>query len=135
MPNRVGRLHELVKGFDLHLCRICALAVHEASDHAVIRIVPHSAAGARAILHEQNLTFIESEVVVIALDEGHTLTDLTEHLLRAELFIRFAYPLFGTTQGLQAMVLAVDDPTLAGQVLRRKGYRLLAEGDLPKLGE
>ena len=135
MPNRVGKLHELVRGFDEQLCRVCAMAVHEASDHAVIRIVSNNVDGARSILKDQGLAFIESEVIAVALDPGHTLSAVCEHLLRAELSIRFAYPLFGWTAGPMAMVLAVDDLTLAGQILRRKEYRLLGEADLPKHGD
>ena len=135
LPNRVGKLHELMRAFDENLCRICAMAVHEASDHAVIRIVANNAEGARAILKAQGLTFIESEVIGVALDPGHTLSAVCEHLLRAELSIRFAYPLFGWSAGPMTMVLAVDDLTLASQILRRKEYRLLGEADLPKYGD
>jgi len=31
------------------------------------------------------------------------------------------------------VALAVDDLTLAGQILRRKEFRLLGEADLPKI--
>jgi hypothetical protein len=135
LPNRVGKLHELVHGFDENLCRICAMAVHEASDHAVVRIVPNNTVGGRKILQDQELTFIESEVLAVAIDPGHSLSAVCEHLLRAELSIRFAYPLFGWPAGPTAMVLAVDDLTLASQILRRKEYRLLGEADLPKYAD
>jgi len=135
LPNRVGKLHELVNAFEQSHCRVCAMAVHEASDHAVIRIVSNNAQGARVILKEQGLTFIESEVIGVALDQTHTLSAVCEHLLRAELSIRFAYPLFGWGAGPMCIVLAVDDLTLAQQILRRKEYRLLGEADLPRFGD
>lgn len=135
LPNRVGKLHELVHAFDENHCRVCAMAVHEASDHAVIRIVSNNALGARTILKEQGLSFIESEVIGVALDQSHSLSAVCEHLLRAELSIRFAYPLFGWSAGPMCMVLAVDDLTLAVQILRRKEYKLLGEADLPKYGD
>ena len=135
LPNRVGKLHELMHAFDENHCRVCAMAVHEASDHAVIRIVANNAEGARSILQGQGLTFIESEVIGVALDTEHSLSSVCEHLLRAELSIRFAYPLFGWSTGPMCMVLAVDDLTLAVQILRRKEYRLLGEADLPKYGD
>ncbi len=135
LPNRVGKLHEQMRAFDENHCRVCAMAVHEASDHAVIRIVANSAEGARAVLKSQGLTYIESEVIGVALDANHSLSAVCEHLLRAELSIRFAYPLFGWSTGPMCMVLAVDDLTLAVQILRRKEYRLLGEADLPKYGD
>lgn len=135
LPNRVGKMHEMTKGFDDNMVRICAMAVHEASDHAVIRIIPNNTDAARAILKEQNLPAMETEVLVVCLDHGHTITGMCEHLLRAELSIRFAYPLTGWSAGIAALALAVDDLTLAGQILRRKEYRLLGEADLPRYGE
>ena len=56
---------------------------------------------------------------------------LQEVLLAAELSIHFAYPLMLRTSPAPTIALAVDDLTLAGQILRRKEFRLLGEADLP----
>ncbi|MGH7133151.1 MAG: hypothetical protein ACREJO_14550 [Phycisphaerales bacterium] len=135
LPNRVGKMMEMVKGFDEAMCRICGLAVHEASDHAVIRIIPNNAEAARKILLEQELPWMETPVLIVCLDKGHTLSEMCGHLLHAELSIRFSYPLMAWAGSDGAIALAVDDLTLAGQVLRRKEFRLLAEEDLPKYGD
>ncbi|MCE2965904.1 MAG: acetolactate synthase [Phycisphaerales bacterium] len=135
LANRVGKMLELVKGFDDRMVRICALSVHEASDHAVVRIVSSNAEVARQILHEQGLPFMESEILVVCLDQGHTLSRMCQFLLSAELNIRFAHTLMGWSGGSPAVALAVDDITLAAQILRRKEFRLLGEADLPKHGE
>lgn len=132
LPNRVGQMLELVKGFDEHMCRICAMAVHEASDHAVVRIVPNNADGARKILREQRLTFMETAILVVALDGGHTLSGMCQFLLGAELNIRFIYPLMAWDGAPPTLALAVDDLTLAAQVLRRKDFQLMGEADLPR---
>lgn len=132
LPNRVGRLHELVKAFDDHSCRVLALAVHDASDHAVVRLLASCGADARKILDEQHLAFIEMEVLVVCMEHGQTLAQMCGHLLAAELNIRFLYPLMGWENGPPATAMAVDDPTLAAQILLRKNYRLLGEADLPK---
>ena len=52
------------------------------------------------------------------------------HLLAAELIIRFSYPLLTQRDGAPAVALAVDDNTLAGQILLRKRFTLLGEEDL-----
>jgi hypothetical protein len=36
--------------------------------------------------------------------------------------------------GAPTIAIAVDDHTLAGQILRRKGFTLLGEADLPRMG-
>jgi len=51
-------------------------------------------------------------------------------LLAAELNIRFAYPTMPRPDGHPTVVLSTDDNTLAGQILRRKGFRLFGEADL-----
>lgn len=135
MPNRVGKMLELVKGFDDHACRICALGVHDASDHAVIRLIASSSSETRKILGEQGLTFMETEILVVCLDDHHTLTRMCQFLLSAELNIRFAYPMLGWTGAPGAIAVAVDDLTLAAQILRRKEFRILGEADLPRHGE
>lgn len=131
LPNKVGRLFDLVKAFDGGACQICALSVHDATDHAVVRIVTNHAAAAAKILAAQSMSYSEKDVLVVELSKGHTLSSLCLSLLAAELSIQFAYPLMLRPNGTPTIALAVDDLTLAGQILRRKEFRLFGEGDLP----
>lgn len=135
LPNRVGRLLDLTKRFDEHMVRVCSLAVLDSSDHAVIRMITSSSEGTRRILSEMQLAFMESTVLVVCIERDHTISQMCQYLLGAELNIRFAYPMFAWEGSPQTVVLAVDDPTLGGQILRRKEFRLLGEGDLPKFSK
>jgi len=126
MDNRVGRLFDLVEAFDDSDACICALNVHEASDCAIVRLITNHAPAAKRILKEHDLAFAENEVLIVELSKGHTLSSLCLSLLAAELNIHFAYPLMLRPNG----TLAIDDPTLAGQILRRKEFRLFGEADL-----
>jgi len=131
LDNRPGRLFDLVESFDGSSCQICALSVHEASDHAVVRMVTNRSSLARSLLREEGAPFAEHDVLVVELTEGHTLSSLCLSLLGAELNIHFAYPLMLRPNGTPTIALAVDDPVLAGQILRRKDFRLFGEADLP----
>jgi hypothetical protein len=131
LTNKVGKLHDLVEAFDDSPCQICALSVHEASDHAVVRIITNSANAARGVLKKESLPYSEREVLVVELSGPHTLSSMCLCLLAAELSIHFAYPLMLRSSPAPTIALAVDDLTLAGQILRRKDFRLLGEGDLP----
>ena len=73
-------------------------------------------------------------MIVVELSKGHSMTSLCLHLLAAELNIRFAYPLMLRPNGTPTIALSVDDLTLAGQILRRKEFRLFGEFDLSKTG-
>lgn len=130
LVNKVGKLHDLVEVFDRSHGQICAISVHEASDHAVVRLITSNAARARDVLKDEALAFTERDVLVVEFSHNHTLSGMCLSLLRAELSIHFAYPLM-LRPGMQPTIaLAVDDLTLAGQILRRKEFRLLGEADL-----
>lgn len=134
LVNKVGKLLDLVENFDEASCSICAIAVHEASDHAVVRLITNNAKEARKLLREDALPFGEHEVLVVSIPESLSLSRLCLHLLGAEINIAFAYPLMIKPNGAPTIAISVDDHTLAGQILRRKGFNLLGEADLPRLG-
>lgn len=133
LDNRVGKLYEVLQTFDRHpVCQVCALSVHEASDHAVVRIITNHCKSAKQILQEHRLAFSEMDVLVVELTGGQSLSRMCLYLLGAELNIRFSYPVMLRPNGTPTIALAVDDATLAGQILRRKNFNLLGEQDLPK---
>lgn len=135
LENKVGKLHELVRAFDTEPdCTLCAINVHEASDHAVVRLVPNNSDAARAVLKRLGYFFAERDIIVVELRGDHTLSSLCLSLLSAELNIFFAYPVMLRPNGAPTIALSVDDLFLAGQVLRKKGFRLLGEADLPRRG-
>ena len=132
LENKVGKLLELVRMFDeapdVHLC---SFSVLESSDYAVVRIIPNNADAARGLLRRNSSSFSELDLLIVELCEGHTLSSMCLHLLGAELNIRFAYPLMLRPNGTPTIALSVDDQHLAGQILRKKSFRLLGEEDLP----
>lgn len=132
LENKVGRLLDLVRLFDeAHDVHLVAFSVLESSDYAVVRIIPNNADAARALLRRSGVAFAELDLLIVELCEGHTLSSMCLHLLGAELNIRFAYPLMLRPNGTPTIALSVDDQHLAGQILRKKTFRLLGEGDLP----
>jgi hypothetical protein len=130
LSNKVGKMLDLTEIFDEAAVSLCAISVHEASDHAVVRLITNDAKEARRTLKENNFPFSEHEVLVVELSEGHTLSKMCLFLLGAEINIAFAYPMMHNSSDDPAIAIAVDDPTLAGQILRRKGFQMLGECDL-----
>jgi hypothetical protein len=130
LSNKVGKMLDLTEVFDEAAVSLCAISVHEASDHAVVRLITNDAKEARRTLKENNFPFSEHEVLVVELSEGHSLSKMCLFLLGAEINIAFAYPMMHNSSDDPAIAIAVDDPTLAGQILRRKGFQMLGECDL-----
>lgn len=132
LDNRVGKLLELLKLFDNNVTvQVCAFSVQEASDYAVVRILTNKNDAARELLRREGIPFSETRLLVVEVTDGHTLARLCLYLLGAEINIQFAYPLMMKPNGAPTIALACDDLTLAGQILRKKEFKLLGEADLP----
>lgn len=132
LDNKVGKLLNLVQVFEESPnVQLCSVSVIDASDYAVVRIIPNNADAARGLLREYGHAFSELDLLIVELAEEQTLASMCLYLLGAELNIRFAYPLMLGPSGAPTIALAVDDHTLAGQILQRKNFRLLGEEDLP----
>ncbi len=132
LDNRVGKLHELLRVFEHSAVHLCAISVHDASDHAVVRLVTNNAHETRQVLQRHQMPFSEVQLLVVELGRQHSMERMCLYLLGAELNIRFAYPLMECPTHTPTIAVAVDDVTLAGQILRRKEFRLLGEEDLCK---
>jgi hypothetical protein len=131
LDNKVGKLLELLQLFDDKAeLQLAAFSVVDSSDHAVVRLIFNNADAARVVLRSHDFTFSETDLLVVELSEGRSLTNLCLHLLGAELNIRFAYPVMLRREESPTVAIAVDDLTLAGQILLRKRFRLLGEEDL-----
>ncbi len=132
LENRVGRLLDLLRHFDdsSHV-HVLGLNVIESSDHAVIRMIPDNADAARHLLRDLGIAFSETNVIVSVIDDSHSLADMCLYLLGAELNILFVYSLIKQSPiGDSAIAVAIDDLTLGANLLVRKGFNLLGEGDL-----
>jgi hypothetical protein len=130
LDNKVGKLHDLLRTFENAPITVCALSVHDASDCAIVRLITSNSDETRRMLRKHEFPFAEYGLLVVELQRGQTLERLCLYLLGAELNIRFAYPLMTATSERPRLAIAVDDATLAGQILMRKEFRLLGEQDL-----
>lgn len=131
LDNKVGRLQALVRNLEEGGSRIAALIVEESADSALVRVVTSNPEVARAQLQEFGYPFNETDLIAVELptDTGQPLLRVCSALMTAEIFIHAAYPLLAAPRG-PAMVLYVDDPTLAARLLVRKGFTLIGESDL-----
>jgi hypothetical protein len=130
LDNRVGKLLELVELFDDGPIKLVALSVAEAADYAVVRLVTTNSDKARQMFEDNKLAYAMAEILVVQLGENQRLSKLCLSLLAAELNIDYAYPLMVSPAGHPTMAIRCDDPVLAGQILRKKGFGLISEDQL-----
>src|SRR5206468_4415536 len=63
-PNRLGRLHDLVRLLGAQGVHVLALMVLDTTDSAIIRVVVDDPDSAREMLHREGFPFTESKLVV-----------------------------------------------------------------------
>ena len=131
LDNRVGRLGMLVRSLEEGEARIVALSIEESADSALVRMICSEPDLSREILQRENFSFGESELLAVELPRNskQPVLSLCSALLAAEINIHYAYPLLVRPKG-PALALYVEDPTLAAQLLIKKGFKLISESDL-----
>ncbi|MDB5289792.1 MAG: hypothetical protein JWL69_1033 [Phycisphaerales bacterium] len=132
LENRVGRLQMLMRALE-DGGRVVAISIEESADAALVRVICADPDLGRDALRTDGFGFSESELLAVELPERtrHPLVAICAALLAAEINIHYMYPLLWRPQA-PAVALYVDDPTLAAQLLIRKGFTLLSESDLRK---
>ena len=134
LENRVGRLQSLVRALEHGEGKIVAMSIEESADAALVRIICSLPDESRDILQLASFAFSENELLVVELPKKtrQPLIDICSALLAAEINIHYAYPLLLRLKN-PAVALYMEDPTLAAQILIRKGFTLIGESDLKKL--
>ena len=130
MENRVGRFQALVRTIEETGIKIMTIAIEESAESSLVRLITSNADETRKLLEDGRFFFTESDLLAAELPKRskEPLLTLSAVLLSVDINIHYAYPML--VRQSPALVLYVDDPTLAGQLLIRKGFRLLAESDM-----
>src|SRR5215469_9726297 len=83
-PNRLGRLHDLIRLFTARDVHVLALMVLDTTDSAIIRLVVDDPDRARELFVHEGFPFTESYLVTVEVDPAG-LGRLMSALLEAEL--------------------------------------------------
>ncbi len=130
LENRVGRLQLLVRVLEHGPHDVVTISIEESADSALVRMICVDPDSTRQSLRADGFAFTESEVLAVELPRRKRLPlmAITAALLTAEINIHYLYPLLRRPGGA-ALILYVEDPTLAAQLLIRKGFTLLGGSD------
>ena len=131
LENKVGRLQQLVRAFEEQEARIVALSIEESGDAALARIICSDPDLGKQVLEEHHFPFGETDLLAVELPKRtkQPLIAICSAMLSAEINIHYAYPLLLRPHG-PTLALYVDEPTLAAQIMIRKGFKLIGESDL-----
>jgi hypothetical protein len=131
LENKVGRLQLLVRAFEEQAAKIVALSIEESGDAALVRLICSDPDLGKQVLKEHGFPFGETDLLAVELPKRtkQPLIAICSALLTAEINIHYAYPLLLRPHG-PTLALYVDEPTLAAQIMIRKGFSLIGESDL-----
>ena len=130
-PNRLGRLHDLIRLVNARNVHVLALMVLDTTDSAIIRLVVDDPDRARELLVQEGFPFTESYLVIVEVDSTD-LSRLMSALLQAELNINYLYSFIPHPQGKSILALSMEDNDLAEQALRRHQFRTLRQSDISR---
>jgi hypothetical protein len=131
-PNRLGRLHDLIRLFSSHEVHTLGLTVADSTESSIIRIVVDGPETARALLQEHGFAFAETDLLCVELDAATRLNDLMAALLEAELNVNYLYSLIPPTLGKAALVISMEDNEVAEKILAQRSFRILRQGDISR---
>jgi hypothetical protein len=132
LPNRVGVLLQLSKHLEARQVHVCAIAVIETADTAILRMVVDNVGAAKKAMQERGLTVYESELVGVELpiQEGIGITSVLGTLLRAEVNIHYVYSLITRHDGNPVLAFHVDSHEAACKILTSHGLTLVGQDDI-----
>ncbi|MGL4464333.1 MAG: acetolactate synthase [Planctomycetia bacterium] len=130
-PNRVGQLQSLIRIVEEAHIQVCALAIAESAECAVIRLVLSTPDHAAELLRLNGFAFCEVEMLVVELPSSdYPIAAICSTLLKAEINVHYCYPMMLRPLGRPALAFYIDDHQAGVRVLEREGLRLLTEADL-----
>jgi hypothetical protein len=130
-PNKVGRLHDLIRLLGAKNVHVLGLMVLDTTDSAIIRMVVDNPDGARELLIAEDFPFTESNLVVVEANPTD-LNRLMSALLEAELNIHYLYSFIPQPDGKPVVGLSMEDNDTAEQALKRHQFRTLKQTDISR---
>lgn len=133
LHNKVGALLEVVKLFEQKGVVVLAFSIVDSAESSIARMIVSDPDLVSKLLHEHDIAFSQTTVLVVELAEGAAdLGHVLSCLLMAEVNLLFSYPLLVRPRGKALLVLHVDDNECASTVIQGEGFQILTQGDLSR---
>ena len=133
LHNKVGALLETVRFLEEHGVVVLAFCIVDSAESSIARMIVSDPVLASKLLHEHDIAFSQTTVLVVELAEGAAdLGHVLNCLLMAEVNILFSYPMLIRPCGKALLVLHVDDNECVSVVLQGEGHEILTQGDLSR---
>ncbi len=132
IPNRMGRMHEVVRRLVEREVHIVALTVLDTTDSTILRIVVDDPDGARRLLDEQAFPYSENVVVCVEIESEKALSGVLLALVEAELNVHYTYPFLVRPDGKAALAMSIEHHEVAEEALRKHRFTVLYQSDISR---
>ena len=127
--NKVGWLNDFLWSLDEGGIHILAISVLDASDSAVIRLVPNYPKDLARLLKSRSISFTERIILAIEVDQEDSMQKITKSLLSAEINIHYVYPFLHQPNGEPVLAIAMEDQETAKDALSSYHLKVLTLDD------
>ncbi len=132
MPNRMGRLHDLISLLSSNGVHVLAVTVSDTSETAIIRVVVDDPQAARRLLQDGGFAFTENPLLAVEIDAATQLPELMAALLEAEVNINYMYCFIPHPRGKSILGVSIEDIEVGERVLTRHSFRVLRQSDISR---
>jgi len=130
--NRVGRLYDLTALFKQKNVHVMAITVLDTTDSAIVRLIVDDPDRARELMINNDLPYVESDVLAVELADESELKGVLSALVEAEINVHYIYSFIKRPQFKGALVINVEDADVASQALSQRGFKILNQGDISR---
>lgn len=134
LENKSGRLAEVTRTLGNNDIDISALSIADTTDFGILRLIVNKPEKAEQILKENGFTVSGTSVIAIGVkDQPGGLAEVLEVLDRENIGIEYMYAFVGKTEDEALVILRVEEPDRAIEVLKENGISVLPSNQVYKL--
>jgi len=126
LENKSGRLAEVTSILGSNDIDISALSIADTTDFGILRLIVNKPDEAERILKEHGFTVKCTDVIAIAVvDEPGGLAEALKVLEHASISIEYMYAFVGKATNQALVILRVEEPEKAAEILDKNNIRVL----------
>lgn len=134
LENKSGRLAEVTRTLGNNDIDISALSIADTTDFGILRLIVNKPEKAEEVLKENGFTVSGTSVIAIGVqDQPGGLAKALEVLDSESIGIEYMYAFVSKTDNEALVILRVEDPARAIEVLKNKGISVLPSNQVYKL--
>ncbi|MDD2234014.1 MAG: ACT domain-containing protein [Desulfitobacteriaceae bacterium] len=134
LENKLGRLAKVTRILGEKNIDISALSIADTTDFGILRLIVNKPEEAEKILQENNFAVNCTNVIAISVaDEPGGLAKVLQILDNAAIGIEYMYAFVGKNKDEALVILRVESPVKATEVLERNKIRVLTANEVYNL--